>query len=234
MRTRFRLALLALAALLAVSSPARADTLTRAEALKIAETYIQHRWTAAPQNLRHGKDSAGIEIHTPDRPGGHGDPAGDCWLPGAQNTGVAYKWGGFDTPASYDTGLRAGKAAGDVYTAEKRRQGGAAVSGDSVGIDCSGFISRCWKLPQKHSTSMLFGIARRLPSADALQPADIMNTAEGHVLLFVRWLDAEKKRALFYESAPFSKTRVCERELTELTELTSAGYLPLRYRRIRD
>ena len=227
----FRIALLALAALPAVSGAARADTLTRAEALKIAETYVQHHWTAAPQNLRHGRDSAGLEIHTPDRPGGHGDPAGDCWVPDAKNTGVAYKWGGFDTPASYDAGLRAGKAAGDVYTAEKRRKGGAAVSGDAVGIDCSGFISRCWKLPQKHSTSMLLGISRRLPSADALQPADIMNTAEGHVLLFVRWLDAEKTRALFYEAAPFSKTRATKRLIAEML---ADGYQPLRHRAITD
>ena len=217
--------------LLASSATLRAQALTRAAALKTAETYVQHRWTAAPQNLRHGKDSAGIEIHTPDRPGGHGDPAGDCWVPDAKNTGVAYQWGGFDTPASYDSGLRAGKAAGDVYTAEKRRKGGAAVSGDAVGIDCSGFVSRCWGLAKKHSTSMLFGISQRLPSADALRPADIMNTAEGHVLLFVRWLDAEKTRALFYEAAPFSKTRATERLLADLT---ASGYQPLRCRAIQD
>ena len=209
----------------------RAESLTRADALKIAESYIGHRWSAAPQNLRHGKDHAGIEIHTPDRPGGHGDPAGDCWQPGAENTGVAYKWGGFDTPATYDAGLRAGKAAGDVYTAEKRRKGGTAVSADAVGIDCSGFISRCWRLPQKHSTSMLFGLCQRLPSAADLRPADIMNTAEGHVLLFVRWLDAEKTRAFFYEAAPFSKTRATERALAGML---ADGYTPLRLRSIHD
>ncbi len=231
MRTHLRTFLLALAALATFSAAAHADSLTRAEALQIAETYIQHRWTAAPQNLRHGKDSGGIEIHTPDRAGGHGDPAADCWAPDAKNTGMAYKWGGFDTPASYDTGLRKGKAAGDVYTAEKRRKGGDAVSGDAVGIDCSGFISRCWKLPQKHSTSTLASLCRPLPSAADLQPADIMNTAGGHVLLFVRWLDAEKTRALFYEAAPFSKTRAAERVIAEMVR---DGYQPLRHRRITD
>jgi len=57
-----------------------------------------------------------------------------------------------------------------------------------------------------------------------------MNTANGHVLLFVKWLDAEKRRALFYEAAPFSKTLASERDVQEMT---AAGYTPLRYRHIR-
>jgi hypothetical protein len=199
--------------------------------LKIGETYVKHRWTAVAKNLRHGKDSVGIEIHTPDRGSGHGNPATDCWVTDAENTGVAYKWGGFDTLERFTAGVRAGKAAGDVYTAEKRRLGGAAVSGEAVGIDCSGFVSRCWKLSTKHSTSMLAGICHRLDSPAALKPADVMNTVAGHVLLFVRWLDEGNKRALFYEAAPFSKSRATERDVAELT---AAGFVPLRYRRIKD
>ena len=216
---------------LLLTATLRAEPLTRAGALAIAETYVGHRWEAAAKNARHGKDGAGIEVHTPDRAGGHGDPAADCWVPDAANRGVPYKWGGFDTPARFDAGVRAGRAAGDVYTAEKRRKGGAAVSAEAVGIDCSGFVSRCWGLAEKHSTSMLFGISERLRSADDLRPADAMNTAEGHVLLFVRWLDGEKRRALFYEAAPFSKTRATERVLADLT---AAGYVPLRCRKIRE
>lgn len=225
-----RRALLGVAWLASVAH-AQAEPITRTEALKIAETYVGHRWQAVAANVRHGKDSAGVEIHTPDRASGHGDPASDCWIADAQNTGVAYKWGGFDTPEKFDVGIRAGKAAGDVYSAEKRRKGGAAVSGDAVGIDCSGFISRCWKLPRKHSTTMLFGLCERLASPAALKPADVMNTAEGHVLLFVRWLDAEKTRARFYESAPFSKTRASE---NTVADLLASGYQPLRYRSIKD
>ena len=58
-----------------------------------------------------------------------------------------------------------------------------------------------------------------------------MNTANGHVLLFVKWLDAEKKRAVFYEAAPFSKTLASERDVNELA---AAGYQPLRYRHSRN
>ncbi len=206
-------------------------SVTRGETLQIAESFINHRWQASAKNVLHGKDPSGVEIHTPDSTGGRAQPADACWKAGEENVGVPYKWGGFDTPATFDVGIRAGKAAGDVYTSEKRRLGGAAVSGDAAGIDCSGFISRCWKLPNKHSTSMLFGISRKLASPADLLPGDIMNTAEGHVLLFAKWTGPEKAQAVFYEAAPFSKALASERDVNAMA---ASGYQPLRYLKIRD
>lgn len=226
-----RTLLVLVVALFAQADIGSAQSLTRAESLRIAESFIQHRWQASAKNVRHGKDSDGIEVHTPDRDGGHGSPPSECWVPNAENSGVAYKWGGDDSPKSFSAGIRAGKAGGDVYTAEKRRRGGKAVSGDAVGVDCSGFINHCWKLTARYSTNSLPSICQKLSSPAALEPADIMNQPNGHVLLFVKWLDAEKKRAVFYEAAPFSKTLASERDVSEMTE---AGYTPLRYRRIRN
>jgi len=208
-----------------------AQSLSRGESLKIAESFIQHRWQSSAKNVRHGKDVDGIEVHTPDRDGGRGNPLSECWVPNAENIGVAYKWGGNDSPKSFTAGIGAGKAAGDVYTSEKRRRGDKAVSGDAVGIDCSGFINHCWKLTVRHSTNSLASICQKLSSPAALEPADIMNQSNGHVLLFVKWLDPEKKLAVFYEAAPFSKTLASERDVNEMT---AAGYQPLRYRRIRN
>lgn len=216
--------------MLVVALPAFGQGVTRAEAVAIGLSYVEHRWEPGPRSARHGKDAAGIEVHTPDRDGGHVSPVEEGWVPGKTNVGMPYKWGGFDTLERFDAGVRGGKTAGDVYTLEKRRLGGAAVSAQAVGIDCSGFVSRCWKLTRKHSTGMLFGICKRLASSKELLPGDVMNTGGGHVLLFVRWLNEEKSRALFYEAAPFSKTRATERVLAELDE---AGYAPLRYRYIR-
>lgn len=208
-----------------------AQSVTRAEALKIAESFIQHRWQSSAKNVKHGKDADGVEVHTPDRDSGRGSPLSECWVLDAENIGVAYKWGGNDSPKSFSAGIRTGKAGGDVYTSEKRRLGEKGVSGDAVGIDCSGFINHCWKLTTRHSTNSLASICQKLPSPAALEPADIMNQANGHVLLFVKWLDTEKKRAVFYEAAPFSKTLASERDVSEMT---AAGYQPLRYRSIRN
>src|SRR4051812_31583631 len=120
--------LLSLLILLALGHSACAQTVSRTEALRIAELYVQHRWQASERNLFHGKDVRGIEVHTPDLRGGRCGPAEDCWRVNGQNVGVAYKWGGNDTPETFDAGIRAGKAAGDVYTPAKRRMDDAAVS----------------------------------------------------------------------------------------------------------
>lgn len=221
---------LALLVLLLLTTPSRGQSVSRAEVLKVAESYVNHPWTAQAGNVRHGRDSDGVEIHTPDQAGGAGFPTGACWLVGA-NTGVPYKWGGFDTPESFDKGIKAGKAAGDVYSPVKRQKGGDAVSSAAVGIDCSGFISRCWKLPRKYSTSTLFSLCTKLPSPADLKPGDVMNSPEGHVLLFVKWSDETKTRALFYEAAPFSKTLASEHGIAELQ---AAGAQPMRYRSIID
>jgi hypothetical protein len=212
-------------------SPVQAQSITRAEVLKIAESFVQHRWESTLRNQFHGRDSKGVEVHTPDRDSGRGSPTQDCWRVNAENIGVAYKWGGMDTPDTFDAGIRAGKAAGDIYTSQKRHRGTAAVSDAAVGIDCSGFICRCWKLRKRYSTWSLASVCEKLPSASALKPADIMNEADGHVVLFVKWLDRAKGRALFYESSPFSKTLASERNVNELI---AKGYTPLRYQQIRD
>lgn len=222
---------LAVCLILGCASLLPAQPVTRAESLAIAESFINHSWKPTAANLRHGKDAQGVLVHAPDQAGGECSPIQECWQVGIENKGVPYKWGGFNTPESFDAGIKAGKAAGDVYSSEKRRLGGQAVSADAVGIDCSGFISRCWKLSSKHSTSMLFGISEKLASPSELRPGDVMNTGEGHVLLFVRWMDAGKTRALFYEAAPFSKTLASEHMVAEMA---AAGFVPLRYKKMAD
>ena len=172
-----------------------------------------------------------MDVQTPDRDGGKCAPLSQCWAPDAENTGVAYKWGGNDSPESFSAGVRAGKAAGDIYTIAKRHGGGKTVSRDAVGIDCSGFIGRCWKLTTRHSTESLPSICEKLSSPADLKPGDIMNNPGAHVLLFARWTNAEKTHALFYEASPSSKTVASDQDMNQMTQ---AGFTPLRYRYIRD
>jgi hypothetical protein len=207
--------------------PLLAAPISRASAIATAATYAEHRWTPSRANVRNGPDAAGIVVRTPDRSTGNRD----LWQPGQPYVGVPYKWGGFDTIASFERGVRAGKAAGDLYTAEKRRQGGAAVSAGAVGLDCSGFISRCWGLAEKQSTRSLPALCRRLGSLAELRPGDALNQPGGHVVLFVRWLDASRTRFHCYEAEPFSRVRLSERNAVEML---AAGYAPLRYRGMRE
>jgi hypothetical protein len=150
---------------------------------------------------------------------------------GQTNAGMPYKWGGFDTTASFAAGVRAGKAAGDLYNPGKRVKGDAAVSSEAVGVDCSGFISRCWKLPKKYGTSTLPELCIALRSPEELKAGDVMNYAGGHVVLFHRWLDDAKDRAEFYEAEPYSKVLASERSTKEMF---ADGFKPLRYRKLKD
>jgi hypothetical protein len=206
---------------------AEALAVTREQALATAASFAEHRWTPTRANVLHGRDSAGIAVRTPDRSTGNSD----LWQPGLPYVGVPYKWGGFDTLESFARGVRAGKAAGDLYNAEKRRKGGAAVSSAAVGLDCSGFISRCWRLSEKQSTRSIPALCQRLSSPRELRPGDVLNQPGGHVVLFVRWSDDTRTRFLCYEAEPYSRVRLSERNAVEML---AAGYSPLRYRKMRE
>lgn len=223
--TRWLLLTLALGLL---CSSAQAGPPNRAEVLRVAEAFCQHQWEASDKNVFHGRDRDGIDVQTPNRTDAR--PESVLWSIGS-NTGVPYKWGGFDTPESFDAGIKSGKAAGDLYSHEKRRLGGAAVSSHAVGIDCSGFISRCWKLERKQSTGTLPSICKTLPSPAELKTGDIMNAPGGHVILFARWLDEEKTRALFYEASPYSKVIS---GTYDIAALILSGFQPMRYKLIQD
>lgn len=213
-----RSVILLLSGLILCGSDLRADV-TRQEAVEIAKSFVSFTWVGHEQNRLDGKDADGILVRTPP------------FALDSENHGVPYKWGGWDTPDRVERALAAGKAAGDMYSSDKRRLGGDAVSSEATGIDCSGLISRCWKLPYKHGTSTLGNVSRKLPSTDELKPGDIMNRAGAHVLLFGEWLDDEKDRALFYEAEPFTKVRSVERSANALAE---SGFVPMRFGEIRD
>jgi hypothetical protein len=227
---RFLLSFLLAAPGLFAMQSIRAGDLTRAEVIAVARSYAEFQWEGRAANVRNGPDSAGITVVTPSVAAGEEARPG-YWMVGQTNAGMPYKWGGFDTTASFAAGVRDGKAAGDLYNPGKRAKADAAVSSDAVGVDCSGFISRCWKLPKKYGTSTLTDLCTVLRSPAELKPGDVMNYAGGHVVLFVRWLDEEKDHAAFYEAEPYSKVRLLEHSTKELF---ADGFKPLRYKKIKD
>jgi len=189
-----------------------ASSVTRTESIKIAEGYRGHRWLGKEKNVKHGLDADGILVHTPDT-GLKSDESkrGGWWKVNRFNVSIPYKWGGFDTPISFDKKLSRGLYAGDIYTKAKRE---ALYDGESkfaAGVDCSGFISRCWRLSKHHSTRDLPDISVRLGSFNDLQAGDIINKRNAHVMLFERFVGADKNYFIAYEtggpSAWLVKTR---------------------------
>ena len=206
---------------------------SRDEAIQIAEAYLRFEWTPSVSNAFHGLDPDGIQVDTPDvslvksgtRPG--------WWIPNQVNQGVPYKWGGFSSLEEFSAGLKQGMYAGDIYTAEKRRLDNAAVSKHVVGIDCSGLVSRCWKLERAYSTYEFNALCDPLGSYADLKPGDILNVPNKHVLLFKEFANEPKDRILAYEAGSPPTWKVLLNSIP-VTMLEKEGYVPLRYRKVRD
>lgn len=209
--------------------PAAPSQVTPAEAMAIAQRYTNHCWRPFARNILHGKDKAGVLVHTPDV--GH-EPQHDrrgWWIPGESNHGVPYKWGGFDDPASFDLAISNGSAGGDVSSPEKRRADNAGVSAQAAGVDCSGFVSRCLKLPRVHDTSQLPAVCKALPSAADLRPGDLLNIPRRHVILCAGWFDPQHTWIYYYETGGAPDYWKPGLKQAPLDALLALGYQPLRY-----
>lgn len=183
-------------------------TVTRAEALAIGDTYVQHQWTAEQKNLTYGRitDRDGIEIQTP------------SWVQVGLNTKIPYQWGGFWTIAGFDQAMRDGKYAGDIAT--------SGVSGHCAGVDCSGFVSRCWKLDTHYSTRMMDDyITIAYDSWSLLQPGDAVHIP-GHVRMFI---DFNNDGSLLVVESSGRDWRVAYHSYTyaELTSYTPRYYIKM-------
>lgn len=134
--------------------------------LLIGEEYVYHSYFCNEDNLAPSNTLAadGDWVRT---------PAG---LVVGENVRVAYKWGGFNTLPEYDAGLANGKYSGDIHT--------DGVSSYAVGVDCSGFVSRCWQMSYHASTSYMPNITTLYSSWEQLKPGDAIHKV-GHVRLFV-------------------------------------------------
>jgi hypothetical protein len=145
-------------------------TVTRSQALATAETYAVHEWTCTTANLTSSAGVVapdGLIIITP------------SWIESGENIRIPYKWGGFSTLAQFDAGLLSGKYAGDRCTSK------SSGSSYAVGVDCSGFVSRCWNLSSHYSTSMMDdNITVAYDSWDSLKAGDAIHKV-GHVRLAV-------------------------------------------------
>ena len=210
--------------------PSAPSQVTPSEALSIAKRLATHPWRPFAKNILHGKDAAGVVVHTPDAGFKEQPERPGWWLPGEVNSGMPYKWGGFDDPASFDNAIASGLAAGDVSSPEKRRADNSAVSKQAAGVDCSGFVSRCLKLPIVHDTTQLPAICSVLPNAQDLRPGDLLNIPHRHVLLCAGWASPDHGWVYFYETGGAPDFWKPGLKRARLNALLALGYEPLRYR----
>ena len=186
------------------------------QVIKTALQYANHQWIATERNVLHDIDPDGVPVDTPDVTW-KGEVL-DCgwWKVGEANTGVAYGWGNASTIEEFDAGIADGKLAGNVPE-DKSRMG----SKHSVGVDCSGLLTRCWNLPRKIATRDVPKIADKI-NLDEIRQGDVFAKVGSHVMFYMEFLDEEKKRVRIVDSTR-STGKVSVREMM-VEELFADGY----------
>ncbi|MCG5233969.1 hypothetical protein [Xanthobacter oligotrophicus] len=144
---------------------------------------------------------------------------------GQEVRGVPYCWGCFGSLTQFKRRVDSGTLAGNWCTREDPRR-------DTIGVDCSAFVSAAWGLSRHYTTADIPGITRRLDNPWDLRPGDALNKPGSHVMLFVQFTPDRKVEVL--EAATGGcNGRVC-RNIYPLSVLLARGYQPVRYPALTD
>ncbi|TRZ90959.1 hypothetical protein D4R89_03630 [bacterium] len=150
-----------------------AEALTREEVIENASMYATVKWFCAKNNAR--KDY-------------------NLLTPGKQYRGVPYNWGGFDSTENFLKKVKKGVVAGNY---RKMCGSNLCIRQDFAGLDCSGLVSRSWKI-DRYSTKTFPNITIKVPR-ELLRPGDILNSQNKHVMLFDKFDD--ENQMWVYEAA---------------------------------
>ncbi|MEI7980793.1 MAG: hypothetical protein WCI71_04010 [Bacteroidota bacterium] len=173
------------------------NCVTRTQVWENAYKFRDLVWAATSSNfVTSCTQINGKWIRTPSNPG-----TTNGWITVGTNTSVPYKWGGFTDWPIFASLASQGKKTGnmaiwhDEDTPPNYLCGGTednvhsdASDNDVIGVDCSGFVSRCWETTRK-TTISLEGISTNIGFAyiasnfSQLQPGDIVNKYGSHTML---------------------------------------------------
>lgn len=170
--SRFLAAALGVSILAAASG---ASAIPRSEVMARAKSFAYHPWTFTSANATASCSSSYTSVHVP----------GDY-------IGLPYDWGGYMTLLEFDQGITAGLGAGS-YPDD-------GVLSCTVGLDCSGFVSKCWDIGH-NTTSSIPSIAPAI-SESQLLPGDVFNDAGYHVALYSHKL--ANGEPVFYEALGYN------------------------------
>lgn len=193
------------------------DEKWREEVVECTLDYANHIWVPTEKNLFHGYDNDGILVNTPDTT--YSSIMFQCgwWIVNQENKGLPYNWGGCSNIEEFELGLNEGKFAGNVPDTKDN-----GFSKYSVGLDCSGLLTICWKLPKKLSTKLLPTIASPLESTNELLPGDILLKPGSHVMIFINFTDNTKSYSNIVDSTR-STGKVSLRTIS-ISEFLGYGY----------
>jgi len=191
-------------------------TVTRAEVIQEAREHAEVIWFCEDRHV----------APVPQCPDWTSDyEAGNTYM------GEAYEWGGWDTPELFISNLNQGLRPGAHSDNDCQQWGDPSWA---TGEDCSGLVSRSWRLPYKHSTSMLPGISDTIPY-DSLKPGDVLDRPGSHVVIFYSWVDSAHTQLLIYQATD-RRPDPCltALDLRYRSYYSSRGYIALRYKNIEE
>lgn len=181
--------------------------LERGAAILIGDTYTREHWSCTTANTTGAPQSC---------PSGYASyySVGDY-------IGVPYKWGGFDSMDQFREKISQGYGAGS-YSSD-------GVLSCITGVDCSGYVSRCWEQTSKYGTSTIHGISSELGSTDNMKKADAFNKAGSHIVMLTYY--HRDGSPVIMEAAGGSYRKTVFRKTT-WSYLN--GYKPIRYDNIEN
>jgi hypothetical protein len=186
--------------------------ITRDSVMCMARQYVDMEWIATDENITEGVERMpdGTYVRTP------------AWVHPGKLMNVPYKWGGFTSIDDFTAGVVQGKKCGDDYLESMGHSDEYCI-----GVDCSGFVSRCWGTEEKYFTATMHEISHELSSFSFLQRGDALNKPHHHIRLVAE--DMPSGMILTVEAG--GEWRVCY-HLCKHTTLV--GYTPIRFNFIVD
>jgi len=165
------------------------------QVIEKALEYANYEWSATEANVMHGIDAAGRFVNTPDITW-KGEVL-DCgwWKVNEVNVGIPYGWGNASTLEEFEQGIKNGKFAGNVPEDTKRY--GSHLT---VGVDCSGLLTVCWKLPKKIATRDIPEYATVVKNLEDIKQGDVFAKPGSHVMFFQEFADTEKTEVIIIDS----------------------------------
>lgn len=136
---------------------------------------------------------------------------------------MPYCWGGFNTTAQFVNGLSKGGIVGNIYT------GTDSHVPNTFGLDCSGFVSRCWNLSSHYGTGQLPEVSNNI-AMDKLQKGDAL-LMDKHVILF----DSKNSNGDFvlYEATTYNSYDRVSHTIRTVSYLKGKGYKAIRFKNVR-
>ena len=144
---------------------------------------------------------------------------------GQEVRGVPYCWGCFGTVTQFMRRVEGGMLAGNICTKENPRR-------DTVGLDCSAFVSATWGLQRQYTTLAIPSITQKIANPWDMKPGDAFNKPGSHVMLFVKFTP-DRKAEVLEAATGGCNGRVC-RNVYPLSALLARGYQPVRYPMLTD